>query len=226
MNEEILKALKDVGYTDEEIELFKAKESSEMPEKMKEDEEKEYSDDEYNEMEKSIADMTAKLSKRKKKDAPETEGMEKSETVDLVKAEDLLNLKTEYDEIVKGFENSISEMKEETTKQIDSLTKAVTLLAGKMNVFGQMKPTPKSVLSSSNVIEKAIEHETEEGVKVLHEKKDKAAISDLILKSMETMDSDSDLYSQLEASVSNLCANGAINKQTKIHLASQGVKIS
>jgi len=150
------------------------------------------------------------------------EKLEKSEIADLMKSFE--EKSTQVDDLVKSLEerdgkvNDLVKSLEETTELVKSLQETIEKI--ERNV-----PTPRTV-SNITYLEKGGQKQDDLGKTVYSSTSDKEAISDLLLKSIET-ESDSLVKSQLESDLMNYVGgNGQISKETAMLLYGKGIRIA
>lgn len=150
------------------------------------------------------------------------EKIEKSEYADLIKSFE--EKSSQVDDLVKSLEardekvNELEKSLEETNELVKSLQETI----GKIE---RNVPTPRTI-SNISYLEKGGMKQDDLGKTVFSASADKEAVSDLLLKSMET-ETDAIVKSQLESDLMNYAAgNGSISKETAMLLYGKGYRIA
>jgi hypothetical protein len=188
-DQELIKALEDLGIDLSTLDLFSKSEEEEEEEKEQEEDESSEEGDEYSKM-KSDYDKLSKACSMKKAEMEEYEKKmkskkaEKSEDSELEKSDNSELLKSILDEkmssftnLVKGLEDKIGNLSEENSE----LKKSIELL-------GENRPGKKSVNTEFSIIEKGGMVEDESGKKVLSVSKQKGLVCSELEKAMDETD--------------------------------------
>lgn len=167
------------------------------------------------------------------KEAPEdTEGekveekkeekIEKSEYADLIKSFE--EKSTQVDDLVKSLEIR-DEKVNELEKSLGDTNELVKSLQETINKIERNVPTPRTI-SNIQFLEKGGMKQDDLGKTVYSASADKEAVSDLLLKSMES-ETDLIVKSQLESDLMNYVGgNGQISKETAMLLYGKGIRIA
>jgi exonuclease VII small subunit len=217
-DKELFDLLKSVGLSDEDIAKavkdgnIKLGMSSEDAAEKKEEVEEEAPE----------SSEKAPEEKDEKEEDKKEEKIEKSEMADLIKSFE--EKSTQVDDLVKSLEerdekvNDLVKSLEETTELVKSLQETIEKI--ERNV-----PTPRTI-SNITYLEKGGQKQDDLGKTVYSSTSDKEAISDLLLKSMET-ESDPIVKSQIEGDLMNYVGgNGQISKETAMLLYGKGIRIA
>ena len=178
-----------------------------------------------------------KKAPKSSKEAPEdTEGEKKEEKVGEKKEEKIE--KSEFADLIKSFEekstqvDDLAKSLEERDEKVNDLEKSleetnelVKALQETINKIERNVPTPRTI-SNIQFLEKGGMKQDDLGKTVYSASADKEAVSDLLLKSMES-ETDSIVKSQLESDLMNYVGgNGQISKETAMLLYGKGIRIA
>lgn len=150
------------------------------------------------------------------------EKIEKSEFADLIKSFE--EKSTQVDDLVKSLEIR-DEKVNELEKSLEDTNELVKSLQETINKIERNVPTPRTI-SNIQFLEKGGMKQDDLGKTVYSASADKEAVSDLLLKSMES-ETDSIVKSQLESDLMNYVGgNGQISKETAMLLYGKGIRIA
>lgn len=218
-DKELFDLLKSVGLSDDDIAKavkdgnIKLGMSSEDATEKKEEAEKEAP-----ESSKEAPEGTEDEKVEEKKE----EKIEKSEFADLIKSFE--EKSTQVDDLVKSLEIR-DEKVNELEKSLEDTNELVKSLQETINKIERNVPTPRTI-SNISYLEKGGIKQDDLGKTVFSASTDKEAVSDLLLKSMET-ETDAIVKSQLESDLMNYVGgNGQISKETAMLLYGKGIRIA
>lgn len=150
------------------------------------------------------------------------EKIEKSEFADLIKSFE--EKSTQVDDLVKSLEIR-DEKVNELEKSLEDTNELVKSLQETINKIERNVPTPRTI-SNIQFLEKGGMKQDDLGKTVYSASADKEAVSDLLLKSMES-ETDLIVKSQLEIDLMNYVGgNGQISKETAMLLYGKGIRIA
>lgn len=222
-DKELFDLLKSVGLSDDDIAKavkdgnIKLGMSSEEAEEKKEEAEKEAP-----KSSKEASEGTEDKKKEEKVEEKKEEKIEKSEYADLIKSFE--EKSTQVDDLVKSLEIR-DEKVNELEKSLEDTNELVKSLQETINKIERNVPTPRTI-SNIQFLEKGGMKQDDLGKTVYSASADKEAVSDLLLKSMES-ETDLIVKSQLESDLMNYVGgNGQISKETAMLFYGKGIRIA
>lgn len=223
-DKELFDLLKSVGLSDDDI--AKAVKDGNIKLGMSSEdatEKKEEAEEKAPESSKEAPEGKEGEKKEEKVEEKKEEKIEKSEIwADLMKSFE--EKSTQVDDLVKSLEER-DEKVNELVKSLEDTNELVKSLQETINKIERNVPTPRTI-SNIQFLEKGGMKQDDLGKTVYSASADKEAVSDLLLKSMET-ETDLIVKSQLESDLMNYVGgNGQISKETAMLLYGRGIRIA
>ena len=222
-DKELFDLLKSVGLSDDDI--AKAVKDGNIKLGMSSEdatEKKEGAEKEAPKSSKEAPEGTEDEKKEEKVEEKKEEKIEKSEFADLIKSFE--EKSTQVDDLVKSLEER-DEKVNELEKSLEDTNELVKSLQETINKIERNVPTPRTI-SNIQFLEKGGMKQDDLGKTVYSASADKEAVSDLLLKSMES-ETDLIVKSQLESDLMNYVGgNGQISKETAMLLYGKGIRIA